>query len=105
MAAVLCGHAHWNEHNLKDGIAHIVNPAVTEWPNAYRVFRVYGNRLEWELRQVPNRGFVRESFVTLGVRRLVFPLPCALRRRGARSHSSVRVRRAARSPPAPVVGH
>lgn len=64
VVAVLCGHAHWNEHNVKDGMTHIVNPAFTEWPNAYRVFRVYENRLEWELRQVPNRGFVRESFVT-----------------------------------------
>lgn len=40
-----------------------MNPAFVEWPNTYRVFRVYQNRLEWELRQVPNRGFVRESFV------------------------------------------
>jgi hypothetical protein len=40
-----------------------VNPAFCEWPNAYRVFRVYKDRMEWELRQVPNRGFVRESFV------------------------------------------
>ncbi len=63
VVAVLCGHTHWNEHNPKDGIAHIVNPAFTEWPNAYRVFRVYKGRMEWELRQVPNRGFVRESFV------------------------------------------
>lgn len=63
VVAVLCGHTHWNEHNRHKGIVHIVNPAFVEWPNAYRVFRVYGNRLEWELRQVPNRGFVRESFV------------------------------------------
>ena len=63
VVAVLCGHTHWNEHNPRNGIAHIVNPAIVEWPNAYRVFRVYKNRLEWELRQVPNRGFVRESFV------------------------------------------
>ncbi|NLX98349.1 MAG: hypothetical protein GXY83_19500 [Rhodopirellula sp.] len=63
VVAVLCGHTHWNEHNPKDGIAHIVNPAFCEWPNAYRVFRVYKDRMEWELRQTPNRGFVRESFV------------------------------------------
>ncbi len=63
VVAVLNGHTHWNEHNPKDGVVHIVNPAFVEWPNAYRVFRVYPNRLEWELRQVPNRGFVRESFV------------------------------------------
>lgn len=63
VVAVLCGHTHWNEHNPTDRIAHLVNPAFVEWPNTYRVFRVYQNRLEWELRQVPNRGFVRESFV------------------------------------------
>jgi predicted phosphodiesterase len=63
VVAVLCGHTHWNEHNTKNGIAHLVNPAFCEWPNAYRVFRVYKDRMEWELRQVPNRGFVRESFV------------------------------------------
>ncbi|MEN6495683.1 MAG: metallophosphoesterase [Thermoguttaceae bacterium] len=63
VVAVLCGHTHWNDNNVKDGIAHIVNPALIEWPNAYRVFRVYPDRLEWELRQVSNRGFVRESFI------------------------------------------
>ena len=63
VVAVLCGHTHWNEYNIKDGIAYIVNPAFCEWPNAYRVFRVYTDRMEWELRQVSNRGFVRESFV------------------------------------------
>lgn len=63
VVAVLCGHTHWNEHNPQDGIAHVVNTAFCEWPNAYRVFRVYANRMEWEVRQVPNRGFVRESFV------------------------------------------
>lgn len=63
VVAVLSGHTHWNEHNPKNDIAHIVNPGFVEWPNAYRVFRVYANRMEWELRQVPNRGFVRESFV------------------------------------------
>jgi len=63
VVAVLCGHTHWNEYNRRDGIADLVNPAFCEWPNAYRVFRVYQDRMEWELRQVPNRGFVRESFV------------------------------------------
>ncbi len=61
--AMLCGHTHWNEYNPENGIAHIVNPAFCEWPNAYRLFRVYQDRVEWELRQVPNRGFIRESFV------------------------------------------
>lgn len=63
VVAALSGHTHWNEHNPKNGIPHIVNPGFVEWPNAYRVFRVYEDRMEWELRQVPNRGFVRESFV------------------------------------------
>ena len=40
-----------------------MNTAFCEWPNAYRVFRVFPDRVEWELRQVGNRGFVRESFV------------------------------------------
>ena len=63
VVAVLCGHTHWNEHTAESGISYLVNPAFCEWPNAYRVFRVYRDRLEWELRQVSNRGFVRESFV------------------------------------------
>lgn len=63
VVAVLCGHTHWNEYNPKDDTTYIVNPAFCEWPNAYRVFRVYEDRMEWELRQVSNRGFVRESFV------------------------------------------
>ena len=63
VVAMLAGHTHWNEHNPKAGIAHIVNPGFCEWPNAFRVFRVYKDRMEWELRQVSNRGFVRESFV------------------------------------------
>jgi hypothetical protein len=29
----------------------------------YRVFRVYADRFEWEVRQVSNRGFVSESIV------------------------------------------
>ncbi|MCE5236898.1 metallophosphoesterase [bacterium] len=59
----LCGHTHWNEFSVVDGQAHLVNPSFCEWPNAYRVFRVYPDHVEWELRQVRNRGFVRESFV------------------------------------------
>ena len=58
----LCGHTHWNECNRRRGQNHLVNPAFCEWPNAYRVLRVYPDRVEWELRQVKNRGFVRESF-------------------------------------------
>jgi len=62
--AALCGHTHWNESNERDGRRYLVNPAFCEWPNAYRVFRVYADHIDWELRQVSNRGFVRESFVT-----------------------------------------
>ncbi len=29
----------------------------------YRVFRVYADRIEWEVRQVSNRGFVSEAVV------------------------------------------
>ncbi len=61
--ATLTGHTHWNEVNDVEGIAHIQNAAYCEWPNSYRVFRVYPDRMEWETRQVANRGFVRESFV------------------------------------------
>ncbi len=63
VVATLCGHTHWNEANVRAGRPHLVNPAFCEWPNAYRVFRVYEDHLEWELRQVANRGFVRESCV------------------------------------------
>ena len=62
VAAVLCGHTHWNELNVHEGLTHVVNPGYCEWPNAYRVLRVYADRVESELRQVGNRGFVRESF-------------------------------------------
>jgi len=62
LVAVLCGHTHWNEAVDVDHTTHLTNPAFCEWPNAYRVFRVYGDRLEWEMRQVGNRGFIRQSF-------------------------------------------
>jgi hypothetical protein len=61
--ATLNGHDHWDEVNVVNGITHIQNAAFVEWPNSYRVFRVYSDRLEWEVRQVGNRGFVRESFL------------------------------------------
>jgi hypothetical protein len=61
--ATLNGHDHWDEVNVASGITHIQNAAFVEWPNSYRVFRVYPDRLEWEVRQVANRGFVRESFL------------------------------------------
>jgi len=62
LVATLCGHTHWNEVNRRASTSYLINPAFCEWPNAYRVFRVYDDHLEWELRQVANRGFVRESF-------------------------------------------
>jgi len=62
VVATLCGHTHWNAVNVQEGLTHIVNPAYCEWPNAYRLFRVYPDHMEWELRQVRNRGFIRESF-------------------------------------------
>ncbi len=60
--ATLCGHSHWNQVNVVEGITHVQNPGFAEWPNAYRVFRVYRDRIEWELRQVANRGLIREAF-------------------------------------------
>jgi len=63
VVATLCGHSHWNEVNRVGQITHVQNPGFVEWPNTYRVFRVYRDRLEWETRQAGNRGFVRESFL------------------------------------------
>jgi len=62
--ATLNGHGHWDEVNAIEGITHLQNAAFVEWPNAYRVVRVYEDHMEWEIRQVGNRGFVRESFMT-----------------------------------------
>lgn len=61
VVATLNGHTHWNAVDLHAGIVCIQNPAYAEWPNAYRVFRVYADHLEWEVRQVDNRGFVSEG--------------------------------------------
>jgi hypothetical protein len=61
--ATLNGHDHWDEVNRRGSIVHIQNAAFVEWPNSYRVFRVYADRMEWEVRQVANRGFIRESFL------------------------------------------
>ncbi len=61
VVATLNGHTHWNAVDLHAGIVCIQNPAYAEWPNAYRVFRVYPDHLEWEVRQVGNRGFVSEG--------------------------------------------
>ncbi len=59
----LHGHDHWDEVNAIGSVPVVQNAAFVEWPNTYRVYRVYADRLEWEVRQVANRGFVRESFL------------------------------------------
>lgn len=61
--ATLNGHTHWNAVSAVQGLTHVQNAAFVEWPNMYRVFRVYPDRVEWEVRQAGNRGFIRESFV------------------------------------------
>jgi hypothetical protein len=61
LVVCLNGHDHWDEVNHLGGLPFVQNAAFVEWPNTYRVFRVYADRLEWEVRQVSNRGFVRES--------------------------------------------
>jgi hypothetical protein len=61
VVATLNGHLHFNACDDYEGLACIQNAAFAEWPNAYRVFRVYADRVEWEVRQVGNRGFVSEG--------------------------------------------
>ncbi|MDD4019737.1 MAG: metallophosphoesterase [Kiritimatiellae bacterium] len=61
VVATMNGHAHWNELSTYGNIQCIQNAAFGEWPSAYRVFRVYEDRVEWEVRQVGNRGLIRES--------------------------------------------
>ncbi|MDF9826968.1 putative phosphodiesterase [Ereboglobus sp. PH5-10] len=61
VVATLNGHHHRNAVGHYRGITSIQNPAFASWPNAYRVFRVYADRIEWEVRQMPNRGLIRES--------------------------------------------
>lgn len=61
--ATVNGSGHWDEVNFLGGVTHIQNAAFAEWPNSYRVFRVYPDRVEWEVRQVRNRGIVRESLI------------------------------------------
>jgi predicted MPP superfamily phosphohydrolase len=63
VVATLSGHMHHNETSVRNGIANLQNPAFAEWPDAYRVFRVYKDRLEWEIRQIPNRGLIREGVI------------------------------------------
>ncbi|MDD2708153.1 MAG: metallophosphoesterase [Verrucomicrobiae bacterium] len=61
--ATFSGHGHWNAVFPERGITNIQIAAFGEWPNVYGVFRVYQDRLEWELRQVHSRAFVHQSFV------------------------------------------
>jgi hypothetical protein len=63
VVATLTGHTHWNEVHQAEGLWHIQNAAFAEWPNAYRVFHVHEDRIDWEVRQVSNRGFIEESFI------------------------------------------
>ena len=63
VVATLNGHTHWNSVDPLDGITCIQNAAFVEWPNMYRVLRVYDDRVEWGVRLAGNFGFVRESFV------------------------------------------
>jgi hypothetical protein len=63
LVACINGHDHWDEVNRHHGLTFVQNAAFVEWPNTYRLFRVYHDRLEWEVRQAGNRGYVRESFL------------------------------------------
>ena len=55
----LNGHDHWDEVNRLEGITHVQNAAFVEWPNTFRLLRVFPDRIEWEVRQVAIRGYVR----------------------------------------------
>jgi predicted phosphodiesterase len=61
VVATLNGHTHWNELALHGDIQCIQNAAFAEWPCMYRVFRVYADRVEWEVRQVGNRGLICDA--------------------------------------------
>lgn len=63
LIACVNGHDHWDEVNVVGGIPFVQNAAFVEWPNTYRVYRVYDDHVEWEVRQVANRGYVRDSFL------------------------------------------
>ncbi len=64
VVATMNGHLHCNQVATYQGITSIQNPAFVEWPNAYRVFRVYPDRMEWEVRQMSNRGLIREGVIS-----------------------------------------
>lgn len=61
VVATLNGHTHWNELASHGDIQCIQNAAFAEWPCMYRVFRVYADRVEWEVRQAGNRGLICEA--------------------------------------------
>ncbi|MDR0902250.1 MAG: metallophosphoesterase [Opitutaceae bacterium] len=61
--ATMAGHNHVNGVYNYKGITCLQTPAFGEWPNAYRVCRVYADRVEMEVRQFPNRGLIREGVV------------------------------------------
>jgi len=61
VVATLNGHMHYNAVDTYRGIVCLQNAAYAEWPNLYRVLRVYPDRIEWEVRQIHNRGFVSEG--------------------------------------------
>lgn len=63
VVATFNGHHHYNAFATRNGITSMMIPAFAEWPNAYHVYRVYPDRLEWEIRQFSNRGFIREGVV------------------------------------------
>ena len=61
VVATLNGHTHWNELSSHGDIQCIQNAAFAEWHCMYRVFRVYADRVEWEVRQAGNRGLICEA--------------------------------------------
>ncbi len=61
VVATLNGHMHYTSVDEHNGIICLQNAAYAEWPHLYRVLRVYSDRIEWEMRQVHNRGFVSEG--------------------------------------------
>lgn len=61
VVATLNGHFHYNTVESLEGIVGLQNAAFVEWPNFYRVLRVYSDRVEWEVRQTHNRGFITEG--------------------------------------------
>lgn len=61
VVATLNGHMHYTSVDVHSDIVCLQNASYAEWPHLYRVLRVYSDRIEWEVRQVHNRGFVSEG--------------------------------------------